>query len=148
MIGMKLNIAKSIPFQAGKIMSATDKATRRVFNRFGAFVRRTARTSIRKRKRISQPGRPPSSHTGILKKLIFFAFDRLRESVIIGAARSARSRGKTTDALEHGGTSTAMFTVGGVTRRRRVKVKARPFMQPAFDKERPGLPAMWKDSIR
>lgn len=148
MIGLRINTAKSIPFRAGKIISATDKATRRIFMRFGAFVRRTARTSIRKRKRISEPGRPPSSHTGLLRRLIFFAYDRVRTSVVIGPERPANKPADVTQALEHGGVSTALFTSDGRKRRQKVRIRARPFMQPAFDKERPGLPAMWRHSIK
>jgi len=48
-------------FDSKKVVSATDRATRRVLSRFGAFVRRTAKQSIRKRKKVSQPGSPPSS---------------------------------------------------------------------------------------
>jgi len=29
-----------------------------------------------------------------------------------------------------------------------VKIKARPFMGPAFNKEKPKLPAMWASSIK
>jgi len=29
-----------------------------------------------------------------------------------------------------------------------MRIKARPFMGPAFEKERPKLPAMWAGSLR
>ena len=60
-------------FDRQRVMSG-DRATRKVFSKFGAFVRQTARSSIRKRKSISEPGQPPSSHTGLLKRNIFFVF--------------------------------------------------------------------------
>jgi len=65
MIGMKF---KQMFFTSKAVLSATDRATRRVVSRFGAYVRRAAKSSIRKRKRISCPGKPPSSHTGLLKR--------------------------------------------------------------------------------
>jgi len=64
-------------FDSKKVVSATDRATRRVLSRFGAFVRRTAKQSIRKRKKVSQAGNPPSSHTGLLKKFIYLAHPRI-----------------------------------------------------------------------
>ena len=87
MIGMKLSKAKLSFFDSKAVTGAVDKATRRVLSRFGAFVRRGAKSSIRKRKRVSKPGEQPSSHTGLLKKFIFFGYDRSRSSVVIGPAR-------------------------------------------------------------
>jgi hypothetical protein len=130
-------------FDRQVVTSAADRAERRVLSRFGAFVRRGARSSIRKRKRPSEPGMPPSSHTGRLKRNIFFLYERQRGSVVIGPVLLSGS----TDApriLEHGGTT--------VLRRRKKRVRVtyqpRPFMGPAFEREKPKLPAMWRDSIR
>jgi len=52
-------------------------------------------------------------------------------------------------ALEHGGRS----KVVSATRRRKrqvrtVNIRARPFMGPAFEAERPKLPAMWANSVK
>ena len=38
-------------FDSKKVRRSVDRATRRVLSRFGSFVRRTARSSIRKRKK-------------------------------------------------------------------------------------------------
>src|SRR5690606_28852572 len=91
-------------FDRKAVTSRVDRATRRVLSRFGAFVRRTARSSIRKRKRTSEPGKPPSSHTGMLKKFIFFGYDPRRDSVVIGPVRlSQKGRGEAPSLLEYGG---------------------------------------------
>ncbi len=143
MIGIKFSEAKDMFFDRPAVMSATDRAQRKVFSKFGSFVRRTARSSIRKRKSISEPGQPPSSHTGILKRTIFFLYSPETRSVIIGPVLL----NKGTDAprlLEHGDT---------VTRRRRkrrvrVKYRPRPFMGPAFAKEQQQLPALWRNSVK
>jgi len=128
-------------FDKKAVTSRTDRATRRVLSRFGAFVRRTARQSIRKRKKPAPPGKPPSSHIGLLKKFIFFGYDPRKESVVIGPVRlSQKGRGEAPALLEHGGTS----KVG----RKRVRYRPRPFMVPAFEKEQPKLPAMWRDSVK
>ena len=136
---------KQLFFDSPKVVRAVDATTRRVLSKFGAFVRRTARSSIRKRKRISEPGSPPSSHTGLLKKFIFFGYDPAKRSVVIGPERlSQEGRGEAPHLLEYGGTG----TVERKGKRRRAKVRARPFMGPAFEKEEPKLAAMWRDSIK
>ena len=143
MIGLDINRAKRLFFDSPKVMRGMDRAQRRVLSKFGAYVRRSAKSSIRKRKRASQPGSPPSSHTGRLKKFIFFLYEPQRRSVIIGPVLL----GKGTDAprlLEHGGSA--------VRRKRKKPVRityaARPFMGPAMEREKPKLPAMWRDSVR
>jgi len=141
-------VTKQMFFDTKAVLSAVDKATRRVLSRFGAFVRTTARSSIRKRKRPSAPGRPPSSHTGLLRKFIFFGYDRQRQSVVIGPMRLNQKTGDALEALEYGGPSTVVEGRRGKRRRRRINVAARPFMGPAFEKEQPKLPAMWRDSVR
>ena len=131
---------KQLFFDNEKIIRSVDTATRKVLSRFGAFVRRTAKGSIRKRKKTSAPGQPPSSHTGLLKRFIFFSFDPNRKSVVIGPMRLNQ---KTTDAphvLEYGGTTTLDT--------KKVNIRPRPYMGPAFNKEKPKLPQLWKNAIK
>ncbi len=144
MIALKLDAFKAGFFDRKAIQSKVDAASRRVFSKFGAFVRQRARTSIRRKKGKSAPaGSPPYSHTGLLRKFIFFAWDASRESVVIGPALlSGRPSAPTIpEVLEHGGSERAPR--GGTTR-----YAARPFMVPAFEAEKPRLPQMWKDSVR
>ena len=141
MIG--LNVKKMF-FTSKAVLSVTDRATRRVLSKFGAYVRRTAKSSIRQRKAISSPGSPPSSHTGLLKRFILFGYDPSKRSVVIGPLRLTRGgRGDAPRALEEGGT-TQVVRRG---RKKRVKIKARPFMGPAMEKEKPKLPQMWRNSV-
>lgn len=119
---------------------------RRVLARAGGLVRTTARRSIRKRRRVSSPGSPPSSHSGELRRLIFFAYDRDASEVVIGpllfrGASPNSAGGKTTpQLLEEGGTRSVP------TRRRESRFGGqytspaksqqyapRPFMRPALD---------------
>ena len=132
-------------FDKKAVRDKVDVGTRRVLSKFGAFVRRTARSSIRKRKKPSSPGSPPSSHTGLLKRFIWFGYEPARRSVVIGPARlTQKGRGEAPSLLEYGGT-TRLEHRG---KRKRAKVRPRPFMGPAFEKEEPKLPAMWKGSVR
>ena len=147
-IGMTLRATQRGFFDRRAVTSRMDRATRRVLSRFGAFVRRRAKSSIRKRKRPSDPGKPPSSHTKLLKRLIFFAYDPMRQSVVAGPVGLNQKVGDAPAALEYGG-RTRVYA--GRRRRRKlrtVKIRARPYMRPAFAGELPGLPAMWRDSVR
>ena len=130
-------------FDTKKVQSAVDAGTRKVLSRFGAYVRRTARRSIRKRKRPSRPGAPPSSHTGLLKRFIFFGYDPSKKSVVIGPERLGNKGGDAPSLLEYGGT-TAIDTRKG---KRRARIEQRPYMGPAFEKEQHQLPQMWRDAI-
>jgi len=136
---------KRLFFDRKGVRNKMDSATRRVLSRFGAFVRRTARSSIRKRKHPSTPGKPPSSHTGLLKKFIFFGYEPTKRSVVIGPARlSHNGKGEAPRLLEHGGTG----TVKRKQKRTIARIRARPFMGPAMTKEESKLPQMWRDSVK
>ena len=148
MFGLGIDQAKGLFFDSKKVIDATTKAERKVFSRFGAFVRRAARSSIRRRKRVSEPGKPPSSHTGLLKRFIFFAYDLGRRSVVIGPARLSGKIGDAPRALEYAGKSKVVARRRGQRVIRTVTIRARPFMGPAFKQEKPKLPAMWRDSVR
>ena len=141
MIGMSVNKAKGLFFDSKAVIRQTDKATRRVLSKFGAFVRTRARSSIRKRKRPSAPGQPPSSHTGLLKRFIYFVLEPSRKSVVIGPTKLNKPGG-IPEVLEYGGRSRPR------PKARRVVYAARPTMRPAFEAERPQLPSLWRDSIR
>jgi len=136
-------------FDRKAVKDAVDRGKRKVLSKFGAFVRQRAKTSIRKRKRMSQPGQPPSSHAGLLKKFIFFAYDKGRNSVVIGPERLNQKTGDAPPALEYGGRS--RVTGGGRRRKRVVRVvtiRPRPYMGPAFEKEKENLPKLWRDSVK
>ena len=142
MIGFEI---KPLFFDRQAVISKVDSATRKVLSKFGAFVRRTAKGSIRNRKTAAPPGSPPSSHTGLLKQFIFFGYDPGQRSVVIGPTRvDRRGRGEAPSLLEYGGVT----SLTRQRKRQRATYRARPYMGPALDKEQPKLPAMWRDSVR
>ncbi len=155
-VGFRIDQAKSLFFDQPKVVSAVSRAERRVLSRFGSYVRADAKASIRRRKRASQPGQPPTNRTGLLKKHIFFVYEARRRSVVIGPALLGRSTGAQ-QILEHGGSVVIRRRVRRRGRRRssapkqtrqRVTVAPRPFMGPAFEKNRDQkLPALWKDAV-
>jgi hypothetical protein len=140
-----LRQAKANFFDRAAVKSAVDRATIRVLSRFGAFVRTRARSSIRKRKAVSQPGQPPSSHIGTLKRFIFFSYESTKRSVVIGPTPIAGG-GEAPELLEHGGTS--VFVPPRGHRRARANYRPRPFMTPAFAEVQKNLPNLWRDSVK
>lgn len=138
-----IETTKKFFFDRAAVERAVDNGTRRALSRFGSFVRQRARTSIRKRKATSKPGSPPSSHEGSLRRLILFAYDPSRKSVVIGA--TPFKRGEAPALLEYGGTVTRKGRDGNL---RVLHYRPRPFMAPAFKAELPKAALMFKDMIR
>ncbi len=81
MIQMRM---KTLFFDTPRVQREADAASRAALSRAGAFIRRRAKTSSRKRKGLSRPGQPPHSHAGRPRRLIFFAWDPATESLVIG----------------------------------------------------------------
>ena len=140
-IGM---VTKSMFFDTAKVKKAVSTGTRKVLSKFGAFVRTAARHSIRKRKAVSEPGQPPSSHVGLLRKLIYFGYDPSRKSVVIGPT-PLHGTAEAPPLLEYGGRARRRGRKGHNVM---ASYRARPFMGPAFEREKPKLPAMWAGSVK
>jgi len=83
-------------FDKPAVVGYMERMTAKVYNRFGGYVRRVARNSIKQAKSwgvkdhfgkdiqyTSQPGSQPLSHTGYLKNGIFYATES-QLSVVIG----------------------------------------------------------------
>lgn len=137
---------RSLFFDRGAVTRAVDKAKRAVLSKAGAFIRTTARHSIRTRKGSAPPGKPPHSHKGTLRRLIFFGYDRSSDSVVVGPVGFRRSTAP--NVLEFGGKATLVRRRRGRLVRQRASYDARPFMGPALAKERPRLPSRWANSLR
>lgn len=148
-------------FDRRAVLGATDAASRRNLSRFGAFARTAARSRIRYRDAISAPGSSPSAHRTMtrpqarrgpgktqgvspLREYLFFAFDTHTRSVVIGPARLAGKLGNAPEALEYGTTS----TVRDGESTRTVRIRARPYMAPAFEQAKHELPSIWANSVR
>lgn len=143
---------------------------RKSLSKIGAHIRQAARSSIRRRKRVSQPGQPPSAHSTdqvATIKNILFAYDAARKSVVIGPVllhkrhEGVTNSGTIPETLEAGGTvliTEKQFRPGGAwfatsrgkrlrpgqkVRKRRAVYQPRPFMGPAFEKEKPKIPAIF-----
>lgn len=140
---------KRLFFDTAAVKRVVDAGTRKVLSKFGAFVRREAKSSIRpggKKHKASLPGQPPRSQSGLLKRFLFFGYDTSTQSVVVGPAKLGGVKGKDAPhTLEYGGSaeSSSFYTKNT----KRVHIAARPFMGPALNKNLPKLPAMWANSI-
>lgn len=145
MIGLRISDAKGLFFDKQAVLTPAAKAKRRALTKFGAYVRRVSRNSIRKvgkKGAAAKPGQPPKSRTGLLKQHIYFVYDKANDSVIIGPAALSGRRDQSrpaTEVLEVGGT---------VTRDGEAYVFAKhPYMKPAYEKTLPKAAAMFKGSM-
>lgn len=133
-------------FDRHVVMAAMGNAKRKVLSKAGAFIRTSAKTSIRKRKKSAPPGSPPHSHEGSLRRLILFGYDRSSDSVVVGPVGFKKSTAP--NVLEYGGDTVVLSRRGGRLTSRKVKISPRPYMAPALERERPHLPLLWRNSIK
>lgn len=182
MVGLKFDKAKFF-FDKQPVIDAIGKVAARNLSKGGSFIRQTARRSMRSRKKPSDPGSPPSAHRQdedhphgpLLKDKLFFAFDPVNQSVIIGPEQLNRSQAASIQ--EHGGkivTRVPKVTIkrtgkklsaaslAAIKRKRAsgtvkpsprlvtrtVTVEPRPFMVPAYQKEQPKLAGIWQDTVK
>lgn len=159
MLTLGIAEAKQFFFDRVAVESAVEKQESKQLSKIGAFIRRSALSSMKKRKVASAPGQPPRVIKGQLKKFTFFVFDPVTRSVVIGPALLNGSGGDAPANLEHGGETQG--TVGwqwpaGHPRKGRkkkpvkklVRIAARPYMWPAYLKNESMVPKVWKDCVR
>lgn len=157
-LNLKVKAATRLFFDREQVIARVGKARAKFLNRAGAMVRLTARRSIRKSDKTSEPGEPPKSHgEHLLRDKILYALDTSRDDAMVGPAKLNKP-GTAPATLEHGGEATIdTFTwerdaAGHVTRRsrtgkKRITITARPFMGPALEKVRPQLSKLWADTV-
>jgi hypothetical protein len=134
---------KSQFFTVKGVADGLDAGTRASLNKFGAYVRRRAKSSLKYAEGPAAPGRPPHVHRSAtfrrkgskggkpqpsspLRELLFYSYDRATKSVVIGPAVGG-SRSGAPRTLEESGQA----KVDGRT----IFVRARPTMRPAFEIE-------------
>ena len=172
--GLAIVVKVNTIFDAPKVTDAVDRAAIRVLGAQGAFIRTAARSSIRKRKKSSAPGQPPSSHEGTLKRFLIFAVDPHAKSVIIGPAKTNQVffgkdgqpvTGTVPEVLEKGGSIRILevlrfgewrridlrmaqdYYAGLPKRLHTAKIAARPYMGPALEKGLADLDRKWRNSV-
>lgn len=151
-------------FDSAAVLKAAGRASAKALGEYGRRVRKRAQASLKYADGPSAPGEPPHAHrsrkrtrvsrkTGkarvrsvsFLREFLFYQYDPASGSVVVGPERlNSTVDPGALPALEYGGTAAVLDRGRRVTTR----VAARPFMRPADAAERPGLAALWRDSVR
>lgn len=142
MLNLTWNAAKSNFFDRDKVKRQMDATTLKFLRIFGSAVRLRSRHSIRKRRGVSRPGRPPHSHVGLLRTGIFFAYDGVRKTVVIGPAL-LRPGSQVPRLLEYGGFGRRLGKNKKVVK---AFWRARPYMNPAFRAELKQMDKHWRNT--
>jgi len=151
-------------FDREAVIKAIGRARAGVLKKFGLKVRKFAQKSLKYGDKPSSPGSVPTVHKSGFRKHVskktgktrtrsvswlrdrlLSDYDLTTKSVVVGPMRLDRTiDARAPSSLEYGGQS----TIVEFGKKRTVTIAARPFMGPALKAELPGLPAMWKDSVR
>lgn len=163
---MKLSAYKKSFFDRQKVATKVEKARLKNLAKCGAFVRRRARSSMRRRKKVSPPGQPPSAHSKdafATLKNILFGYDPRRKTVIVGPVAIYGNKQGVPRLMEQGGNVqrrrryVPQYTKTGKRKKLELRELAkpetvhyapRPFMGPALMRERKNFAKVWKNSIR
>ena len=117
-----------------QVLAKAKKGSIKSLGHAGATIRLTAKRSIRRRKKPSTEGQPPSTRKGQLRGAILYAVEKQKDLVVIGPERS--KVGTSASAHEHGG------------RYKRQRYPKRPFMGPALETTKERLPRKWVGSVK
>jgi hypothetical protein len=163
---------KDFFFDRDVIKDRMTTANRKALSRVGAFIRRRARSSLRRRRKPSQPGRPPSVHTAdrvATLKNILFAYEPQAESLVIGPVKlnqkallgpqlgdltvpqvlefGANVRVRETKVGKRWVTGVRRIRPGQPVRVRSASYPERPFMGPALQAEQDHIPDAWSGQL-
>ena len=154
---------KDLFFDRPAVKDRMTKANRKALTKVGAFIRRRARSSLRRRKKSSQPGQPPSVHTAdrvATLKNILFAYEPNSQTLVVGPVKLNQKTllgpqlGNVTVPQLHEFGATVKVRAGRrrirhgqPVRVRRVKYAQRPFMGPALEAEKDHIPDAWSGSV-
>jgi len=173
MIGLK---PKAFFFNSKPVMRAVDRATRKVLSRFGAFVRRTAKSSIRKArmKRISELS-PEELKSFRMRQAIAKREGKPKPRRPLKSSDPGKPPRNRSGLLKRllwfgydiyrrsvvvGPTTAGPKAAGSIEHGGPVRITAgpnkgsirqmaaRPFMRPAMNENLPQLPAMWRDTVK
>ena len=163
---------KDFFFDRQAVIERMSRANHRALVKAGAFIRRRARSSLRRRRRVSPAGSPPSVHSQdpiATLKNILFAYEPHSQSLIVGPVKlnqRAVLGPELTDAtvpqIHEFGANVKVREVqrgskwlsgvrhvrpGEAVRVRTAKYAPRPFMGPALEAEKENIPDAWVGTL-
>lgn len=132
---MNVKYVTKIVMDQEKVLKALDRAEKKALNKIGAFARRDAQRSLKRRKSVSKPGATPSvrskSSYATLKNILFY-HDKKTRSVLVGPKlinnTKVMSNKTLPELLEFGGMAEVEARDGLV----RASYPARPTMGPTL----------------
>lgn len=177
MLKLKIADVKRMFFDRAAVSGAVDKASLRVLSKFGAFVRTTARQSIRPARQTPigelteeqltayrravaiarktgkpKPRRPmQSSKAGQPPRSHLGLLKRFIFFAYDPATNGVVIGPARLNGVAGGPAALAALEEGGTSRTpqgKTIRIDARPFMGPALKKEEPKLPALWANSVK
>ena len=128
------SVSVRLEFDDKTVLGAVKNGNNKALTRVGAYVRKAARHAVSRSKTASDPGMPPHTRRGLLKRSILFGVDRQRQAVVIGPA------------YQFIGVAMTAHEFGGKFRGR--KYPKRPLMGPTLIKTAPQLSKLWADSVK
>lgn len=127
---MKAKIGASAKYNTGRVRKQYEVKKFRTFKQAGATIRLIARRSIRKRKRASDAGDPPTTRGRMRSLKTAIVFDATEFGVVIGPRKSL------------------VGVIGRVhefgERYKGQRFDERPFMRPALEKALPRIPSFMR----
>ena len=135
-----------------RLMEKLSAATRKALCAQGAYLRTVAQRSIStKAGKVSQPGHPPRSVTGLLRDFLLWKYDPITASVVVGPALLSGVKNHLNptipEILENGGTELATVKVGKAWQKKQVTIAPRPYMAPALERSQEKLADIWANSL-
>lgn len=139
-------------FDRSVVADSMSRAKRKALSRAGMIIRASARKSIKSAEMPSKPGQPPRDVTGLLRDFIFYAWDPVTDSVVVGPELKQARR------AAYGLPVPEVLEKGGLTRRKYSKSRpprfgpwfrlaARPYMMPALERHISDLPEQFRHSV-
>lgn len=151
-----LKISVDVYWKPAELVRKAAQAREKTIKRGAAILRGIMRRLIRRKKGPSPPGTPPHTHasSGGIKNLIFFEWDPLTKTAIVGPALSSGSSGNPSpvpEVLNEGGRTRVRLTR---SLRRKLgrenviaHVRPRPFTTPALEQFEKSYPDLFKGAI-
>ncbi len=142
-----------------RLKKATDEGTYKTLRHAAFSIRKSAIASMVFRGGPSSPGTPPHAHTGRLRRSILVSQDEKGEVVVGPSYRRVKVGGRPpwlAQMLEHGGTFQVKQKRKGRGRPKKgtppqairsITFPARPFMQPALQKNLARFHREWRGAI-
>lgn len=103
-IGIDMKM-KNFFFDKEVLNGPIDRAKKKNLSKSAARIRNAARWSMKKKVGPSRPGMPPHRHVGTIYRMLWYAWDNVTQSAVIGPVKLHKDGPKVLTALEMGGTT-------------------------------------------